>query len=190
MTDDREKKRLDNTIMEGFRSMPEVDPPKGFSARVMENLEPKRPSAWIRFRLWLTEPRSVTFTPARMIPVLAAAMVLLALGFHAMDTNDSGNGMRMSTIRFVLNDSGMNARTVAVIGSFNSWQAQDAAMRFDDATGAWVLEAQLPPGDHEYMFLVDGQNLMADPLAQMTRDDGFGNRNSIVFVNGTYEQAL
>jgi len=190
MTDDREKRLLDDAIIAGIRSMPEVDPPEGFSARVMGNLEPRSPSLWLRFRLWLTEPRSVTFTPARMIPVLAAAMVLLSLGFFAMDSNDSGDGMRLSTIRFVLNDSGMNARTVAVIGSFNSWKAQDAAMRFDDAAGAWVLEAQLPPGDYEYMFLVNGQKLMADPLAQMTRDDGFGNRNSIVFVNGVHEQAI
>ena len=87
-------------------------------------------------------------------------------------------------------DAGMNARSVAVIGSFNGWGADDAAMRFDDKAGAWILEARLPSGDHEYMFLVDGQKLMADPQAQMTRDDGFGNMNSIIFVNGAHEQAL
>ena len=189
MTDDREKRLLDEAIISGIRSMPETSPPDGFSARVMGNLTPKRPSAWTRLRLWLTEPRSVTFTPVRMVPVLAAAMVLLALGFFAMDGTGPG-GVNMSTVRFVLNDAGMNARSVAVIGSFNSWKAEDAAMRFDDTAGAWILEARLPSGDHEYMFLVDGQKLMADPQAQMTRDDGFGNKNSIVFVNGTHEQAL
>jgi hypothetical protein len=189
MTDDHEKRLLDETIISGIRSMPEVAPPDGFSARVMSNLAPKRPSVWIRFRLWLTEPRFVTFTPMRLIPVLAVAMVLLTMGFFAMD-GTSPSGVKLSTVRFVLNDAGMNARSVAVIGSFNGWGAEDAAMRFDETTGAWILEARLPSGDHEYMFLVDGQRLMADPQAQMTRDDGFGNMNSIIFVNGPHEQAL
>ena len=63
-------------------------------------------------------------------------------------------------------------------------------MQYDPEAGAWVLETRLPPGDHEYVFLVDGRQLVADPHAQVTRDDGFGNTNSIVFVDGNHEQML
>lgn len=189
MTNDNDQHQLNDKIAELIRTMPEASPPDGFAARIMEGLEPKKPSLWMRFRLWLTEPRSVIVTPVRLVPAMAVALVLIALGMFAV--NDMWlNRTDAPTVRFVLNDSGMNAKTVAVIGSFNSWKPEDAAMRFDKSTGAWVLELSLPPGDHEYMFLIDGQKLLADPSAQMARDDGFGNRNSIVFVNSDHEQAL
>ncbi len=190
MTVNDEKNILDDMIIKGIQSLPEAEPPEGFSSRVMAGLEPKNPSVWTRFCLWLIEPRSVTFTPVRMASVLATAMVLLAIGFFALDGFESNEGVRLSTVRFVLKDAGMNARSVAVIGSFNGWDREDAVMHFDQDAGTWVLETRLPSGDHEYMFLVDGQKLMPDPKAQMTRDDGFGNRNSIVFVNGYHEQTL
>jgi len=63
-------------------------------------------------------------------------------------------------------------------------------MWYSVEAGAWMLEAELPPGDHEYLFLVNGERLVPDPLAPLTRDDGFGNRNSIMFVVGENEQAL
>lgn len=186
MSNENEKRLLDEKIAERIRTMPEETPPVDFAAKVMAGLEPKRPSAWTRFRLWVTQPKSVTFTPARLVPAMAVAMLLVGLGWFTL----TGNDPSAPVVRFVLNDPGMQARSVAVIGSFNDWKAETAGMRFDDDAGVWVLEMALPPGDHEYMFLVDGRKLMPDPKAQLTRDDGFGNRNSIIFVNGNNEQAL
>jgi len=37
----------------------------------------------------------------------------------------------------------------------------------------------LPPGDHEYMFVVDGR-FVPDPEAAERRPDGFGNENTIL----------
>jgi hypothetical protein len=186
---------LDRMIAEAVRNAPEASPPEGFSARVMDGLPPRRPSAWLRLRLWLTRPRSVTFTPARVLPGLAVAVVLLAVGvFLPHGAGGPGgsatpDGPTLSTVRFVLGDAAATARTVSVIGSFNDWKAEASAMRYDPDAGVWVLEAQLPQGDHEYMFLVDGRPV-ADPGARLTRDDGFGNTNAILIVNGRHEETL
>ena len=54
----------------------------------------------------------------------------------------------------------------------------------------WVLELRLPEGRHEYAFLVDGKMLVTDPSARFSQDDGFGNKNSILFVTEYEEQAI
>ena len=181
---------FEDKVAESLRTMPEQSVPSGFSARVMAGLDPKRPSLATRLRLWLTRPRSVTFTPARAIPALAVAVVVLMAGLWSVDTPTREPASPSSVVRFVLGDADHAAHSVAVIGSFNEWRPKDSTMRYDPEAGAWVLETRLPPGDHEYVFLVDGRQLVADPRAQVTRDDGFGNMNSIVFVDGDHEQML
>ncbi|QJB57005.1 glycogen-binding domain-containing protein [Pseudodesulfovibrio sp. zrk46] len=181
---------LDANIMEQIRNMPERPVPADFSARVMSGLQPKKPSAWMRFKLWLTKPRSFTFTPLQAAPALACALVLLVFGFYQMQGPSPENGVRLTSVRFVMDDAGKQATSVSVIGSFNDWKTEESSMWYDQKNGKWVLEAKLPPGDHEYVFLVDGNRLVPDPQAAMTRDDGFGNKNSILFVNGDHEQHI
>lgn len=181
---------LDAMIESGINRTPGERVPVDFSARVMAGLEPKKPTAWTRFRLWLTGPKAITFTPLQTVPAVACVVALLIIGVVKMSGPITESGPNMTTVRFVMNDSAHTAQSVSVIGSFNDWQAQRSVMWYDEETGAWVLEAKLQPGDHEYMFLVDGSRLVPDPQAAMTRDDGFGNSNSILFVNGSHEQSL
>ena len=190
MTDEQKKTYMEDIIIQGVRNAPEVDVPEGFSRWVMSGLEPRRLSVWKRLKLWLFRPQVMTFRPMTVIPVATMALALLALAVIKMDGPVLDHGIRMAAVRFVLRDEGMKASNVAVIGSFNNWKAERSVMWYDQEEKAWTLEAKLPPGDHEYLFLVDGKNLVPDPRAAMTRDDGFGNRNSIMFVNGDNEQAL
>lgn len=186
-----EQRLLDEKIQRSIRSMKQEATPPGFTASVMSGLEPKRPGIWTRLKLWLTGPKSLTFTPIQAMPIAACAVLLIVFGLNMyLPESGSNNELRLSTVRFVLNDSARTARTVSVIGSFNDWQEEKSTMRYDSESGAWVLEASLPPGDHEYVFLVDGEKVVTDPAAAMTRDDGFGNKNSILFVNGDHEQKL
>lgn len=190
MTDKQQKTYMEDIIIQSIQTAPEEDVPEGFSKWVMSGLQPRRPSAWKRLRLWLVRPQVMTFRPMTVIPVVTIVVALLVLTVIKMDGPVQDPAIRMATVRFVLRDVGMQARDVAVIGSFNSWKAERSVMWYDQDEGAWTLEAKLPPGDHEYLFLVDGKKLVPDPKAAMTRDDGFGNRNSIMFVNGDNEQAL
>jgi beta-lactamase regulating signal transducer with metallopeptidase domain len=70
-----------------------------------------------------------------------------------------------------------NARIVAVAGSFNNWN--QSQYLFAKVGGQWVCKINLPPGKHEYKFIVDGDWLI-DPSNENTRRDERGHENSIL----------
>jgi hypothetical protein len=43
----------------------------------------------------------------------------------------------------------------------------------------WTATITLPAGQHQYAFVVDGQQWVPDPAAPAV-DDGFGRRNSVL----------
>lgn len=187
--DNRNDHAVDDLVRTALRSMPEEPAPADFASGVMERLAPRKASIWRRIYMWMTRPRSMRFTPLQVAPVAVCALALMGLllvkNGYLPDQEPS-----LTPVRFVLNDQGQGIRAVSVIGSFNDWRADGAKMWYDDDSGRWVLEAMLPPGDHEYTFLINGETVMPDPQAQMIRDDGFGNKNSVIFVDGPNEQSL
>ncbi len=74
--------------------------------------------------------------------------------------------------------------SVAVMGSFNNWSPQDHEMVYDAATGQWTAIVEMERGRHAYGFLVDGETVIPDPQALFYGDDGFGNTNSILILEG------
>ncbi len=82
--------------------------------------------------------------------------------------------------------TGQNPQAVHVAGSFNSWAATVAAggwpMTFDNASGAWTLERDLPEGQHQYKFVLDASTWIQDPSNPNTVSDGFGGFNSAVDI--------
>jgi hypothetical protein len=76
------------------------------------------------------------------------------------------------------------ARSVEVVGSFNDWQRGTLPLRDEDHDGIWHGAVVLPTGQHEYMFVVDGERWVADPLAGRYVDDGFGagRQNALLIV--------
>jgi 1,4-alpha-glucan branching enzyme len=69
----------------------------------------------------------------------------------------------------------VDASSVRLAGSFTNWQPQYELRRA--APGVWTITIPLPPGVHDYAFVVDGQRWIPDPYAQAV-DDGFGGTNS------------
>jgi len=98
---------------------------------------------------------------------------------EAVDTNDTEDAP--VPVRFVLPASG--ARSVAVAGAFNGWNATSIVLADTAGDGVFVGTAYLPRGDWTYMFLVDGERWVSDPYAQNFRDDGFGGRNAVLRLN-------
>lgn len=120
---------------------------------------------------------------ARLVPVLVAASVAFLLGLGVgrwaprVSTEEVAPGSAsLVVVRFAF--QGESAEQVALVGSFNRWDATADPMRLD-GPGLWVVEVPLPPGRHEYGFLVDGQ-WVADPLEGERIEDGFGRENSVL----------
>lgn len=138
------------------------------------------------FWRWFVRPREV-----RVSPLLAAAGLAVVIGLSAavasLTTRDAGPGMtvaaaRPGTVLVQFELQAPNAEQVALAGSFNGWSDSTLVARRDPATGLWTLTVPLPPGEHEYLFVVDGEQWMPDPRAHAQVDDGFGNVNSMIVV--------
>jgi hypothetical protein len=92
----------------------------------------------------------------------------------------SPGAQRLRAVRLSYEGSRSDLKSVAVAGSFNGWDPQDAQMVHED--GAWTILLLLPPGDHEYMFVEDGESWVTDPHAPGKRQDGFGGENGLLAV--------
>jgi 1,4-alpha-glucan branching enzyme len=72
---------------------------------------------------------------------------------------------------------------VALVGDFNGWDASASPLTLTPgAAGVWETSLLLPPGRHEYAFLVDGRVWTLDPRAPQAADDDFGRANSVTMV--------
>jgi len=82
-------------------------------------------------------------------------------------------------VDFVLECSG--AEHVYICGDFNHWQPTSLRMIGNPEAGLWEKRLVLPPGRHEYKFVVDGQWLH-DPDARENIQNIYGSLNSVVEV--------
>lgn len=74
------------------------------------------------------------------------------------------------------------AHTVYVVGSFNGWIEGATSMKRESQMGIWVAEVMLLPGEHIFMYLVDGKEWVVPPMAEDFVTDGFGQTNGVVIV--------
>jgi 1,4-alpha-glucan branching enzyme len=72
-------------------------------------------------------------------------------------------------------------KSVHVIGSFNDWDHAADPLAVSEQ-GIWWIVKDLPAGDHEYQFLIDGETVIGDPYAREIRWDGGAQPNAIVHV--------
>jgi hypothetical protein len=78
-----------------------------------------------------------------------------------------------------------SAQSVAVAGDFSGWEPRPLTR---DGSGNWTLETVLPQGVYHYAFVVDGERWMVPDHASGIVDDGFGQKNATLIVNGQQEQ--
>ena len=50
------------------------------------------------------------------------------------------------------------------------------------ADGKWGSAISLAPGKYTYRFLVNSRQQVLDPSSPYTEPDGYGGKNSVVFV--------
>lgn len=80
-------------------------------------------------------------------------------------------------VAFTVQDTG--AHDAALAGTFNDWQPQP--LKAAKSPGSFTLTLLLPPGEYEYMFLIDGQ-WRNDTACSETVPNPFGGSNSLLRV--------
>lgn len=156
--------------------------PEGFVNQVMDSLpvwKKAKQKRWLERQIrWL-------------IPALGGAavmfFVMLALNRNPSTEMDSANSVVQTDvpaeqIRVYFELHAPGADQVELLGTFNNWKTSDIVLNGPDETGLWTATVDLPEGRHEYIFLVDGEQWLADPKSAALRPDGFGHVNTVIQV--------
>ena len=70
---------------------------------------------------------------------------------------------------------------VYVAGTFNDWRPGDVMLKEVDGRGLYQTKLRLPPGRHEYKFIV-GEEWCVDPACPEVTTNEFGSLNSVIHV--------
>ena len=137
---------------------------------------------------WLWTPRPIRLRPVYGILAVAVFILILKLPDVAppllppiMKTAvRNADGERVPTKVFVqFRLDAPHASAVRLAGSFTGWKPTYTLQQV--SSGVWSILIPLEPGVHDYAFVVDGAEWIADPAAP-TVDDGFGGVNSRLSV--------
>jgi hypothetical protein len=137
---------------------------------------------------WFTDARALRFSP---LGALAAASLLIAATAAVtarvvrVSTPAVASGPAVTpppagvqVVRFSL--AAPRAQRVSLVGDFNGWDP--AATALQERDGTWTVVIPVTPGRHQYGFVIDGTEWIADPQAAQTSDADFGTANSVVYV--------
>jgi 1,4-alpha-glucan branching enzyme len=73
-----------------------------------------------------------------------------------------------------------DAASVAIAGDFNGWSTSSHPMM--RAGDRWTAVVALPPGEHLFMYVIDGDTWIEPPSVADRVPDGFGGWNGRVVV--------
>jgi hypothetical protein len=175
-------------IVSLIEDIPDIEPPDTLVRSVMAAIKPKKLTWWKKLKRQLQIP--ITITPMRIVQLSAGTVALMLVAIvllhQIQDRNKTTSILNRtaSAEKIVLFTLDMpHASNVALIGTFNQWTPEGYRMYRDDQRGVWKLSVPLGSGRYEYAFLIDGKIVIADPKGLLQRDDGFGNKNSILTIH-------
>ena len=177
--------------------LPRVAPSARFLAQVQAKLAPESISLWDRLRAAVTLPRTLEWN---LVGAMAAACVAVVavvgllrigperivevpvpvVGGQAQQASFAPGQESTVFVRLVLLQPG--AKSVSVAGDFNGWNPGQTQLERSEG-GLWTATIPLKPGRYQYMFVIDGKQWIADPLAAEGAGDGFGAQNAVLDVS-------
>jgi hypothetical protein len=159
----------------GLAELRETTPPPSLVPAVMRRIAEPRP---VTFWSWLRRPRRMELRASPLgLGAFAAAALAVAVAAWPTPRPAQTAAVPVVMVRFTILAAG--AHQVAVAGDFNGWDPGRTPLADRDGSGTFSGQASLPPGSHEYMFVVDGK-WVTDPTAAELRPDGFGRTNAIL----------
>jgi 1,4-alpha-glucan branching enzyme len=113
--------------------------------------------------------------------MLIRSIILLAIlsSISACAPKSLAPEISSTSVRFFIRAPA--ATSIAIAGTFNRWDAERDLLAGPDGKGIWSIRLKLPPGRHEYRYVINGTDWIPDPTA-MTVDDGLGGRNSVITI--------
>jgi 1,4-alpha-glucan branching enzyme len=91
---------------------------------------------------------------------------------------EPSHGIDLRKVQVTVNHA--DAREISIAGTFNNWEPSRTPLKPVDDDW-WVAELMLPPGDHEYRYVVDGK-WVCDPRSPKQVPNPYGSYNSVIIV--------
>ncbi len=174
-----------------------------FESRVMAAIEPAidAPSDGRRGSTpWILRPRTFYVSPLAGLAVAAGLVAIITMSvLRTLPSSDlaatpaapepismpvtpvSFDPARVALVATPVTYIDRSARTVAVVGNFNDWDATKNVLTLI-GDSVWSGNIKLAPGRYEYQLVVDGK-WIADPGAQHSAHSEFGGTNSVMIVS-------
>ena len=128
-------------------------------------------------KLSFLAPKPLGLAFAASVLILVALFYTLALppqnGFHPLPAGHQH--------RFVIYQS--EIKQIEIAGSFTNWQR--IPLQPAGSTGYWEITLDIPPGEHVFSYILDGDTILADPTIPAQEKDDFGTINSILVVEAS-----
>lgn len=197
--------RFEQKFQAAFRA--EVNPrsftvPPGFSGRVMHRIEARKTDAVPygllhtvkRLAAWGWQPRAVRWRPAYAALVALLLAVAVSLPYRLQEPANEQTVLPGESVqpvsessdkvllRFVFIDGDGQARSVEVAGDFSNWEPIALTRQTVNNEQIWTGLVEMDRGQHQYMFIRNGEEWVTDPLAPVQQDDGFGNKNAVIYL--------
>jgi hypothetical protein len=151
---------------------------------VMASIRARNAKEQRSFWNWLIQPQEYKVRPAlaaaAVVVLVAAGVIGGALRDRTPMAAEAPAAVATVLVRFEL--VAPTADRVSLAGSFNDWRADGVLLTRSAETGVWTGTVPLRPGEHQYMFVIDGAEWIPDPDAHAQVDDGFGQTNSVIVV--------
>ncbi|MGE0469188.1 MAG: hypothetical protein AB7L09_17080 [Nitrospira sp.] len=171
-----------------------IVPSARFLSELKAQVVPHRVGLWERLWALVTTPRTLEWNLAGAAAAVCVAIVTVAglvavipervvevpvATAPAQTIAASAREEPTVFVRLVLLQP--EARSVSVAGDFNGWNPSYTPLERSDG-GMWTATIPLKPGRYQYMFVIDGKEWIADPLAPEEATDGFGSQNAVLDV--------
>jgi hypothetical protein len=174
--------------------LPRITPSARFFTELKAKVALPALSWWERMYAAVTTPRTLEWNLAGaaaaacvtivavvgLFTVMPERVVEVPVATTSAQTIAAGTTQEPTVlVRLVLLQPG--ARSVSVAGDFNGWDPAQTKLERSDG-GVWTATIPLKPGRYQYMFVIDGKQWIADPLAAEEATDGFGAQNAVLDV--------
>lgn len=168
-------------LIEESREFLAASPVPDLTASVMSRIDRLEDGAelrashgfWVRVRDALLTPRTVSFRlrPVSFLLIPAAIAAFFAVAPFNRSSSDVPGDAIFVQFRLYAPD----AASVHLAGTFTGWRP--AYSMHETTPGVWTVTLPLPPGVHDYSFVVNDREWVTDPYAPGV-DDGFGGTTS------------
>ncbi len=181
-------------VMTEVAHLRRIVPSARFFSEMKQKLEPPPFGLWQRLWATVIAPRTLEWNVAGALAAACIAIVAVGGLFTLVPERivevpvAAGSAQTVAVVanqetkvfvRLVLLQPG--AHSVSVAGDFNGWNPAQTPLERSDG-GMWTATIPLKPGRYQYMFVIDGKQWIADPLAAEEETDGFGAQNAVLDV--------